>query len=189
MSEEAIIKYCSPVLAGLKTGNMFTCPYGSREEVCEDVRSLNRLLRKKGMTVIPLKFMADKVLIYIFRNQDLRADLCQPEAMKILRDQGYPEPANLNNYGKSCLKMLIDRLHSADDFPHEIGCFLGYPPEDVRGFIEHRAADYKYQGYWKVYGDVEKCRKRFTGFRKCTDLYSRLLRQGKTIDDLAVCRA
>ena len=193
MSEEMIIQYCSPVLAGLKTGNMFTCPYASRKAVFEEIRELNRLLRGKGMTAIPLKFMKKKVLIYIFRNGDLSSDLRDPEVCAILKENGYPvcvqdgsEPGNAASYGKTCLQVLIGRLRESDTFPHEIGCFLGYPPEDVRGFIEHRAVDYKYQGYWKVYGDVEKCRRRFQGFRKCTDLYCRLLGQGKTLEDLCV---
>ena len=25
------------------------------------------------------------------------------------------------------------------EFPHEVGLFLSYPPEDVKGFIDHRA--------------------------------------------------
>ena len=34
---------------------------------------------------------------------------------------------------------LIKRLNEDAEFPHEIGLFPGYPPEDVRGFIENRA--------------------------------------------------
>ena len=32
MSEELIIQHCSPTLAGLKTGSLFTCPCPSEEE-------------------------------------------------------------------------------------------------------------------------------------------------------------
>ena len=44
------------------------------------------------------------------------------------------------------------------EFPHEVGLFLSYPPEDVKGFIDHRANDFKCAGLWKVYGDEEKAR-------------------------------
>ena len=37
-----------------------------------------------------------------------------------------------------------------------MGLFLSYPPEDVKGFIDHRANDFKYAGLWKAYGDEEK---------------------------------
>ena len=33
----------------------------------------------------------------------------------------------------------MQRLADGGKFPHEIGLFLGYPPEDVSGFIENRA--------------------------------------------------
>lgn len=36
-------------------------------------------------------------------------------------------------------------------FPHEMGLLLGYPPEDVKGFIHNQGKNYLYSGYWKVY--------------------------------------
>ena len=41
MSEDLIVQQCSPTLAGLKTGSLFTCPFRTEEELREDVlRSL-----------------------------------------------------------------------------------------------------------------------------------------------------
>ena len=54
---------------------------------------------------------------------------------------------------EQCLARLMERLKDADEFPHEIGLFLGYPPEDVEGFIQEPNGQ-KYTGIWKVYGDV-----------------------------------
>lgn len=45
------------------------------------------------------------------------------------------------------------------EFPHEVGLFLGYPPEDVEGFIENKARSCKITGYWKVYSDEEKAKR------------------------------
>ena len=44
------------------------------------------------------------------------------------------------------------------EFPHEVGLFLSHPPEEVKGFIAHRANDFKCAGLWKVYGNEEKAR-------------------------------
>ena len=33
----------------------------------------------------------------------------------------------------------FDLYFPSGEFPHEVGLFLGYPPEDVRGFIENHA--------------------------------------------------
>ena len=46
-----------------------------------------------------------------------------------------------------------------NEFPHEIGLLLGYPFEDVIGFIENEGRNYLYSGYWKVYKNKEeKCK-------------------------------
>ena len=43
-------------------------------------------------------------------------------------------------------------------------CFLGYPVEDVRGFIEHQGRDYLCTGYWKVYENLEQKQQLFQRF-------------------------
>lgn len=67
MSEEVIVKYCSPTLAGIKTGRLFSCSYNSKNEVCEFLRELNISLRNKGVRFMPLRFKNKKVLIYAYR--------------------------------------------------------------------------------------------------------------------------
>ena len=71
MSDEMIIRHCSSTLAGLKTGNVFNCPYSDRKELLSAVRSLNRRLVPKGVRVIPLRMSADRVLLYIYRPNKL----------------------------------------------------------------------------------------------------------------------
>ena len=87
--------------------------------------------------------------------------------------------------GKSGLE-LMRRLRMDGEFPHEIGLFLSYPPEDVRGFIENRAANYKLVGTWKVYGDVDKARETFKRYRDCTENYRTRQKAGSSIEQLAV---
>ena len=45
------------------------------------------------------------------------------------------------------LRQLSNRLCLEHDFPHEIGIFLGYPLEDVVGFIENQGKNYTCSGY------------------------------------------
>lgn len=49
MSEETIIRHCSPTLAGIKTGNLFWCSYGTQKEMQTDVRHWNTVLSPKGL--------------------------------------------------------------------------------------------------------------------------------------------
>ena len=85
-----------------------------------------------------------------------------------------------------CVARLVCRFREGKEFPHEVGLFLSYPPQDVRGFIENHAVNYKCAGLWKVYGDEALARRLFDKFRKCTDIYCALWRAGSGIDQLAV---
>ena len=49
--------------------------------------------------------------------------------------------------------------------------FLGYPPEDVSGFIKNGAQAFKCIGCWKVYGDEAKAKCTFAKYNKCTAIY------------------
>lgn len=85
-----------------------------------------------------------------------------------------------------CLAQLINRLKDCDKFPHEIGLFLGYPPEDVYGFINNKTCDCKYVGFWKVYSNLDEAKRTFAKFKKCTDVYSKVYERDKSIDRLVV---
>ncbi|MBQ4105585.1 MAG: DUF3793 family protein [Clostridia bacterium] len=181
MSDEMIVKHCSPTLAGLKTGNMFTCFFRNKEEMNESIRNWNRILVKKGLRIIPLKYRNSRGLIYIYRPRKLSEDLGHHTAGNILESLGYS-----TNDAVRCIVHLMKRLNECEEFPHEIGLFLGYPPEDVQGFIDNNAMDAKYVGCWKVYSDEDEAKKTFAKYKKCTDVYARKLRQGRSIEKLTV---
>ena len=42
MSNEMLNRCCAPTMASLKSGNMFNCPIGSREEMIAELRQLNQ---------------------------------------------------------------------------------------------------------------------------------------------------
>ena len=181
MSEDSIVKYCSPTLAGIKTGSLFSCPYQSREELLQTIRHLNRRLVPKGLRVLPLRCSEGRALIYVFRPDGLKADLADDAARKILEDAGYRSEAS-----DRCVTELIRRLNAQESFPHEIGLFLSYPPEDVQGFIENRAGNCKCVGCWKVYGDEAAAKTQFERFRKCTEIYCKQWAMGASVEELTV---
>lgn len=181
MSEEIIIRNGAPTLAGIKTANLFTCPCQDRKETLVAIRKLNDKLQPKGLRVIPLRFSDTKVLIYLYRPSHLSADIANSQAAALLRQRGY-DP----DHCEHCVAQLMKRLRQDEDFPHEIGLFLGYPAEDVRGFIENNAKDCKCVGCWKVYGDESAARKKFALYKKCTRIYQNQWANGKDIERLTV---
>lgn len=181
MSDELIVRHCSPTLAGMKTGNLFSCPYIDKQELLQSIRLLNKQLVPKGVRVVPLKQSEHRVLLYVYRPSKLEHDLTAEDALKILKEYGY-SPEN----PAKCVAYLSQRLYASKEFPHEIGLFLGYPPEDVRGFIEHHAEEYKSVGCWKVYGDEQRAKKQFDCYKKCTDIFCSHLANGTSIERLTV---
>lgn len=180
MSEELVVRCCAPTLASLKTGNLFNCKCSSREELYEKIRNLNKRLCCKGLRIMPLRCHSGTALVYVYRPKKLQKDLMNETACRLLNDHGYPcgQPTH-------CIMRLKERLEQNTEFPHEIGLFLGYPPEDVDGFI-HRKDEAKCSGCWKVYGDVEKAKKTFARFRKCTSAYLEQFEKGRGIERLTV---
>lgn len=187
MSEETVIRHCAPTLAGIKTGSLFSCPCPSKAELIGDLRRINRALVPKGLRVLPLRYFSGRALIYVFRPAGLERDLSHREALRILKEEGYPEA---EPEPERRLLELIRRLNAVKAFPHEIGLFLSYPPEDVRGFIENRGEGCKCIGCWKVYGNETHARRLFTAYRRCTEHYCRQWRSGISLERLAVsaCR-
>ena len=82
MSEEMLIRHCSPTLAGIKTANMFTCCFENPEDIKRDIRKLNSMLVKNGLKALPLRFSGNRALIYVYRPTRLTEDLktVQPAA-------------------------------------------------------------------------------------------------------------
>lgn len=181
MSEELLIRHCSPTLAGIKTGNLFACRFHDKAEMRECVRCWNNLLTKKGLRVLPLRFRNGRALIYLYRPARLSEDLRHGTAERILKERGY-----CTDTSEKCVVQLIRRLCEYEEFPHEIGLFLGYPPEDVCGFIENKAGGCKCAGCWKVYGDADAARKTFAKYKKCSGVYAALYANGTSIERLTV---
>jgi hypothetical protein len=181
MPEEIIVDQCSPTMAGIKTGNLFTTPAEDKETFTRELREINKLLVPKGLRLLPLKYTPKYILLYMYRIEDLKKDLNTAEARNILRDRAYPlVSADL------CVVELAKRLRRSEDFPHEIGLFLGYPPEDVEAFIKNKGKGEKLTGTWKVYCDVENARCTFDRFKRCKGAYMEAYRHNRSIDRLIV---
>ena len=180
MSNETLIRCCAPTMACLKTGNMFTCAFDSRKQMTKELRQLNQRLSHKGLRILPLRWRDGKALLYLYRPKLLERDLRDPLSRKLLAECGYT-----SGDANDCLARLISRLRAEENFPHEIGLFLGYPPSDVDGFM-HRKNSYKLCGLWKVYDDIDGAMRQFARCRHCTEVYLDCLSRGFSLDRLAV---
>ncbi len=175
MFERYLIENCSPTLASLKTANLFRYTYDTEEELQESVEKWNDQIAPKGVSVEILYQTKEWALIYVYRRMALERDLHRDGAEQLLEQCGYGHAVTV----ETAIPHLKTRLQADGSFPHEIGLFLGYPLEDVIGFIRNQGHNSKCTGYWKVYGDAAEAGRTFARFRKCQDVYGRLWKEGR----------
>ena len=179
--EKYRVEQCAPTLASLKTGTLFGVFEDDEAELARQVREWQLELAPKGLVLTTLRYRNGRALIYLGRLSQLERDLSLPGAGALLRSCGYETGGAV-----SVLDKLSERLGADEGFPHEIGLFLGYPLPDVLGFIRYGGKNSKLTGYWKVYGDERDAERRFTSYRKCSEIYLRLWEKGRSVRQLAV---
>lgn len=179
MLENGMIEYCAPTLAGIKSANLFNYRFVSKRKTATELKEVNRKLNERGVYVEALLWRENSVLIYTYRKSHLAGDLQKAGVGELLAKYGYKEITL-----EACIKRLKQRLFQYDCFPHEIGVFLGYPLEDVIGFI--KGQECKYCGLWKVYCNEGEKIKLFEKIQKCTRIYLQVFAEGRSISQMTV---
>ena len=178
---EKLVRNCAATLANLKTGSLFSYSCSDECDVCAEIRELNHLLVKKGLRLIPVTKRKKCVLIYLYRVKSLSNDFLNTQTQELLKRLGYSF-----SRPELCIKHLIEKMKTDQEFPHEIGLFLGYPPGDVEGFIRHGAQNCLLCGKWKVYQEPEKAAELLRSFKKCESCYIRNYNKGWDLERLVV---
>ncbi len=165
--------HASPTLANMKPASLISMNNAADGEECL------RKLEKRGLMFFPLSNSKGQRLLLVYRRDKLEQVLSAPRAKDILKYFAYPESLD----GR--LEFLRKRFLAAP-CPHEVGLFLGYPPEDVKGFIENRGKGALYSGLWKVYSNKESAEKTLEKWAKCRRKYMECFRSGTDIARLCV---
>lgn len=173
MSEELIVKHCSPTLAGIKTGNIFSCAFQDKFLFERQVLRLKKLLAERHLKMRILKIVTGRALVYVYSPDRLARDMTSQEVTDFMRNLGY----TLDNV-EGCIDQLGRRIIQQNSFPHEIGLFLSYPFHDVQAFIQNKGKNYKLSGFWKVYYNESAAAETFERYRKCTVFYLEMMKQG-----------
>lgn len=184
MSEYQIVKHCAPTLAGLKTGNLIRVPYTSLLQLNHQVKCLNSKINKKGIYIIKLFISTKYAWLYTFRPENLTNIMREQSVIKFLSSFGY-DTSSIGTLLNS-LRVRLSKYHEKENFPHEIGIFLGYPIKDVISFYNNKGKNYLLSGPWKVYHDVCSAKCIFEKHRKCTEIYCERYQAGIKLEKLAV---
>ena len=159
MFEESLVRNCSPTLAGLKTGNLFRYIYGNKD--MDEIERCADELRKKDISITIMRGDGEFYLVYIYRKKLLHDDLRKEGVGDFLSGIGY-DPTDTD----AAIERLRERMDD-EEFPHEVGLFLGYPLHDVLGFINNNGRDCRFCGCWKVYDNEHQVKEQFLKFKEC----------------------
>ncbi len=181
--EWTLVEQGAPTLAGEKPASFFRYQSDGVAAIRRAVGQWDCALRPLGLRVRILAECPDAhaCTILLYRPAWLESLLADPARRAFLAQRGY-EGGDL----PGLLRQLSARMCPGREYPHEIGVFLGYPLEDVIGFIENRGWNYTCCGCWKAYGDPVAARRCFARFRACTEHYKRRFAQGDSILQLVV---
>lgn len=177
-----LIDLCAPTLAGIKVGSIFLYRLRLGEDIHQLVAFWDDKLREKGLRIAVINERTDGGLVYVFRPEMLATVLQCSDINCFLDKYGFAECCSVDK----CVNKLKCRFCEEKIFPHEIGIFLGYPLEDVRGFIENKGRDFSLCGPWKVYGDRTIAERMFERYAKCAQIYRKRFASGADVLQLTV---
>ena len=167
---------CAPVISGIKISNLLTIP-------AKSLRELSVVLKKTELSFRILYPGRERLVILIYRETELKEYLEREEVMAFIDKCGY-ETSDISKIFPVFVKRYMRYMELKQDFPHELGLFLGYPIEDVEGFIKENGKNYLYSGYWKVYKDTELKIRLFKDYERVQTEIVRLLYEGLDIMDI-----
>ena len=164
--ENLLLRHCAPTLIGIKQSNLFSCPAEKNNTFFFELDKYNALLNPIDIYLKVLYTCKNRYYVITYRKKPMLDTLKLHQIKFYLNNIGYPliEDDNL----EQVLNHLGSRITGCDEFPHEVGFFLGYPVEDVLAFIKNKGENFKFCGYWKVYSNEEQAKKLFRQYKRCT---------------------
>lgn len=172
--------YCAPTLAGIKPANLISIQREDWDAMKDGIARSGRAFVGRQIYFRRLAYCAKGVRLLVYRRDLLAAFLAMPQNRSILERYGYEQGMTV----AAMLNRLTIRMEQSDAFPHEIGVFLGYPPEDVLGFIEHGGKHYCLCGCWKVYGNPVEAKRLFCAYERIRCFFCERVRCGEEIQTI-----
>ena len=174
--EKSMAYHLAPAMLGIKPACLMSMEK-NKDGLEENVELFNSRAYTKGMKLTVLCECKSRKLLFLYNEKLLSDRLADIRVRKLLESFGYDSRMTLEQQ----LERLSGRISASEDFPHEIGLFLGYPVDDVTGFIQNKGRNYLLCGYWKVYSDENRARRIFSNYDKCRNYLCNKLAQGLKI--------
>ncbi|MDD6206946.1 MAG: DUF3793 family protein [Clostridiales bacterium] len=176
--ETQLALQCAPVIVGLKTSNLLIVENGNMHKV-------KNILKGSVMSCYVLLASEKKTTILLYNKRKLDLFLSDGKVKELLEELGYGStvlgdilPVFRARYEKYMY------MSGGTVFPHEMGILLGYPVEDVKGFIINDGKNSLYTGYWKVYSNLAEKLQLFQKFEWAKETLVQLVSKGVSMEDI-----
>lgn len=145
-----ILEMIGPVILGSKPSEIVNIP-GTIEEKRVKLFQIQSFFSNCSKITYRIITTHDGGKRVLFINElSMNRVLSNKRCINFLKFIGYPSDYNFDGY----INELVSRLES-EEFPHEIGVFLGYPLKDVLGFMGYGKKELVEIRNWKIYGDKQ----------------------------------
>lgn len=172
---QCVVSRAAGVVAGVKPGALFNfvahpvagSDFGRavvRRAAGEVIHTYATELPRYGVELVVLHAGVRKVQLFAYRGELVEEIIARPDERRFLLDAGY-DVQDARRVVESLRARMYAYYRAAElgyarpAYPHEVGLLLGYPLEDVRGFMRGDAETCR--GPWKAYGDRRAAQARF----------------------------
>jgi len=180
--EANLARHAAPCLAGIKPANLVSFP-SADIQWCD---TYNTMLNTQGIYFTPLCVCEDRAQILVYRKSLLARFCSAPQVAAALKSFGYQPEKGIDSIimrlkeRMSVLTALQSRCWK-QQFPHEIGLFLGYPADDVMQYVKTGGQNCLLCGYWKVYSNPDQALQIFRQYTECKERFALQIKSGMTI--------
>ena len=154
-------------IVGVKPASLINVCSPQCLELCHSLNNLN-----PSIQTVRVKSCEHSAQFFIYHKKSLARVLTKPGVAGYLEALGYNQSDSIENV----VSLLTSKLCS-QEFPHEVGLFLGYPLKDVLGFMGVLPLPYKKTMGWKMYGDTGASEKLYLKFKLARKFVSNVMLQ------------
>lgn len=174
--ELQLVLQCAPVIAGIKISNLLIIK-------TETLFPALDILKSSHFCYFLLRKDIDKTAILLYNPEKLQEYLKQGKVAALLRQLGY-EDCSLGQVLSVFRMRYLNYMEHPQEFPHEMGILLGYPVEDVTGFMKNQGRDFLYTGYWKVYENLAEKIQLFRSYELVKEQQVQMIAEGVEMSEI-----
>ncbi len=181
-TETQLALQCAPLLTGLKLSNLFIISLENEENFLE---YMDKVVHNVDIEAYRLLEHQGKCIYLLYRRKALESFLFKEDVREFFAKEGYVDFTLDGMLLGFRFRYQKHRL-CGGEFPHEMGLLLGYPLEDVVGFVKNEGENFLCSGYWKVYANPAEKMTLFGKFQSAEERLLRMLSKGISIKDVIV---